>query len=280
MFERRDLPTRRAYAVSLLVDGSASMLQPRPLPGGYKAPWPMAAATLGAWTLARLCDELQVEFEVALFNRAFAARADDTEAAFNRRRLDTTGALRRSQGGHADRLTRTVNHYLVKAFDQRWQVAEDHLAGLFWTAAHPADAAAEARRDPAESPPVSMFEKAANVDELNVSHAAERLGRRPATVRMLVVLADGMTRGSVETLAATVDAAEHSGITVLGIGIGDDTVTTAYGRHQVVERPDELTRAMISGVRSALRRSIALTGGDTWWAHLSQSDEPQTARSA
>ena len=34
----------------------------------------MAAATLGAWTLARLCDELQVEFEVAIFNRSFAAR--------------------------------------------------------------------------------------------------------------------------------------------------------------------------------------------------------------
>ena len=39
----------------------------------------MAAATLGAVTLARLCDGFQVEFEVALFNRAFAARPDDTE---------------------------------------------------------------------------------------------------------------------------------------------------------------------------------------------------------
>ena len=110
MFERRDLPTRRAYAVSLLVDGSASMLQPRPQPGGYKAPWPMAAATLGAWTLAQLCDELQVEFEVALFNRAFAARADDTEAAFSRRRLDTIGALRRSQG----RVREMMSHVTVR----------------------------------------------------------------------------------------------------------------------------------------------------------------------
>jgi len=281
MFERRDLPTRRAYAVSLLVDGSASMLQPRPLPGGYKAPWPMAAATLGAWTLARLCDELQVEFEVALFNRAFAARADDTEAAFNRRRLDTTGALRRSQGGHADRLTRTVNHYLVKAFDQRWQVAEDHLAGLFWTAAHPADAAAEARRDPAESPPVSMFEKAANVDEFNVVQAVERLARRNAQVRLLVALADGMTRGSVEALAATVDAAETAGTLVLGIGIGDDTVAATYSRHQVVEQPDALARAVVEGVRRALRRSIALGGGATWWAHESRLyDDPLPRRAS
>lgn len=281
MFERRDLPTRRAYAVSLLVDGSASMLQPRPLPGDHKAAWPMAAATLGAWTLARLCDELQVEFEVALFNRAFAARADDTEAAFTQRFYATQGALRRSQGSHAERLTRTVNHYLVKAFDQRWQTAEGHLAGLFWTAAHPAAAAAEARRSPRETPPVSMFEKAANVDEFNVVHAAERLARRNAQVRLLITLADGMTRGSVEALAAAVDTAELAGTLVLGIGIGDDTVAAAYSRHQVVDRPDVLARAVVEGVRSALRRSIARLGGDTWWAHESLLyDEPNPRRAS
>jgi hypothetical protein len=267
MFERRSLPSRRAYAVSLLVDGSASMLQPRPLPGGAKAPWAMAAATLGAWTLARLCDELQVEFEVALFNRAFAARVDDTERSYVDRLNGTRGALRRSQGGAADRLTRTVNHYLVKSFDDRWAVAESSLAGLFWTAARPAEAATAARRDPSDQPPVSMFEKAANVDELNVSHAAERLAARQTQVRMLVVLADGMTRGSVETLAASVDAVEHTGTMVLGIGIGDSTVEAAYGRSEVVGHPEALTRAMIEGVRGALRKSIAEAGGDTWWGH-------------
>ena len=270
MFERRALPTRRAYGVSLLVDGSASMLQPRPLPGGIKAPWAMAAATLGAWTLARLCDELQVEFEVALFNRAFAARPDDSERSFVDRLHRTKGALRRSQGGAADRLTRTVNHYVVKVFDQRWESAEPALAGLFWTAAQPGEAATAARRQPTATAPVSMFEKAANVDELNVSYAVERLTRRSAQVRMLVVLADGMTRGSIDALAAAVDDAEMGGTTVLGIGIGDATVQAAYARNQVVEQPDELTRAMVDGVRGALRRSIALTGGDTWWGHESQ----------
>ncbi len=275
MFERRDLPTRRAYSVSLLVDGSASMLQPRPLPNGFKAPWAMAAATLGAWTLARLCDELQVEFEVALFNRAFAARVDDSERTFMDRLHTTKGALRRSQGGAADRLARTVNHYIVKTFDERWETAEPRIAGLFWTAAHPADAATEARRDPEVAPPVSMFEKAANVDEVNVSHAAERLMARNAEVRMMVVLADGMTRGSVEMLAASVDATEAGGTTVLGIGIGDDTVCEAYSRARVVQRPDALTEAMIDGVRSALRHHVALAGGDTWWAHQSRLyDDP------
>ena len=279
MFERRSLPTRRAYSVSLLVDGSASMLQPRPLPGGIKAPWAMAAATLGAWSLARLCDELQVEFEVALFNRAFAARPDDSERTYVDRLNSTRGALRRSQGGAADRLTRTINHYLLKSFDQRWEAAEPSVAGLFWTAAKPQDAAQAARRDPTETPPVSMFEKAANVDELNVVHAADRLADRHAQVRMLVVLADGMTRGSVEALAASVDSIEHGGTTVLGIGIGDATVEAAYSRHQVVAKPAALTEAMVDGVRSALRKSIALAGGDTWWAHQSALYDDPTPRS-
>ena len=207
-------------------------------------------------------------------------RPDDTEAAFVERAHQTKGALRRSQGSHADRLTRTVNHYLVKAFDQRWQEAEDQLAGLFWTAAHPAEAAVAARRDPKQAPPVSMFEKAANVDEFNVVHAAQRLARRNTQVRLLVALADGMTRGSVEALAAAVDEAEAGGAVVLGIGIGDDTVAAAYSRHRVVERPDALAQAMVDGVRAALRRSIALTGGDTWWVHESRLYDESLPRRA
>jgi hypothetical protein len=239
----------------------------------------MAAATLGAWTLARLCDELQVEFEVALFNRAFAARIDDSERTYVDRLNATRGALRRTQGGAADRLTRTVNHYLLKTFDQRWEAAEPSVAGLFWTAARPQEAAQVARRNPIDSPPVSMFEKAANVDEINVIHAAERLASRNTQVRLLVVLADGMTRGSVEMLAASVDAIEHGGTTVLGIGIGDATVEAAYSRHRVVARPEALTEAMVDGVRSALRKSIALTGGDTWWAHQSALYDESSPRS-
>jgi len=270
MFERRSLPTRRAYAVSLLVDGSASMLQPLEMVGSGRVPWAMSAATLGAWTLARLADELQIDFEVALFNRAFAANVDDSEETFVTRLHRTKGELRRTRGSAADRLTRTVNHYVIKSFDQPWRSAEDVLAGLFWMAAAPGEAATAARRDRASAPPVSMFEKAANVDEFNVSHAAERMAARHATARVLVVLADGMTRGSVEALAESVAAIEHSGTLVLGIGIGDATVEAAYGRHQIVDRPEVLAAAMIDGVRSALHRTIAALGGDTWWAHSSE----------
>jgi len=266
MFERRDLPSRRSYALSLLVDGSASMLQPRES-GSRKSPWAMAAALLGAWTLARLADELQIDFELAIFNRSFATDADATEASYRDMRARATAGLRQAQGGNAERLTRTVNHYLVKRFNQRWRASEDVLAGLFYSAAAPQDAAREARRTPDDSPPVSMFEKAANVDEFNLAHAAERLAAQHATHRILVVLADGMTRGSVQTLAETVLSVEHSGATVLGIGIGDDTVRAAYSRAQVVEQPLGLASAMVEGVRSTLYKTIAASGSDAWWVH-------------
>lgn len=270
MYERRAARTRRTYAVSLLVDGSASMLQPRTGQRGLKSSWGMPAALLGAWSLAKLCDELQIDFEVALFNRSFAASPTDTEWSYTRTRSQATAGLRQTQGGAAGRLTTTVNHYLAKPFERRWREAEGLLAGMFYTAADPKAASTAARRDPRSAPPVSMFDKASNVDEFNLTVAAERMARLGANVRVLVVLADGMTRGSVEHLTTTVDEIEKGGTTVLGIGIGDDTVSAAYRRNQVVESPDELTRAMVDGTRSALRRSLARSGMDTWWLRTSR----------
>ena len=56
-----------------------------------------------------------------------------------------------------------------------------------------------------------------------------------------------------------------AGTTVIGIGIGDHTVDLAYQRHEVVEQPDQLAKAMIDGTSSALRRSLAISGMDSWW---------------
>jgi hypothetical protein len=274
LYERRAARTRRRYAVSLLVDASASMLSPGRRPGQGSS-WAMSAAMLGAWTMALLCDELQIDFEVALFNRGFAARPTDTEATYRRARDAATSGLRQTQGAAAERLISTVNHYLVKPFDRRWRDSRPTLAGLFFTAAEPRAASTLARRDPSGAPPVSLFEKAANVDELNVIHAAERMARLGADVRILMVLADGMTRGSVETLSQSVSVVEAAGTTVIGIGIGDHTVDVAYRRHEVVEQPDQLAKAMIDGTRHALRRSLAMTGMDTWW--LREAKEARVA---
>ena len=220
--------------------------------------------------MAHLCDELQIDFEVALFNRGFAARPDDTEDSYRRKRSAATAGLRRTQGTAADRLTSTVNHYIVKPFERRWRDSEPVLAGLFYTAAEPKMASTLARRDPTSAPPVSLFEKAANVDEFNIIHAAERMARLGPQVRVLMVLADGMTRGSLDGLAKSVAAVEASGTTVIGIGIGDHTVDEAYRRHEVVSQPEDLAEAMINGTRNALRRSLALFGMDTWWLRASE----------
>jgi hypothetical protein len=274
LYERRASRTRRHYAVSLLVDASASMLSPGRRKGAGTS-WAMPAALLGAWTMARLCDELQIDFEVALFNRGFAARPGDTEDSYRKARSAATAGLRQTQGTAAERLTTTVNHYMVKAFDRRWRDSQKTLAGLFYAAAQPRRAAAKARRESESAPPISLFEKAANVDEFNLIHAAERMGRLGADVRLLMVLADGMTRGSVEALADSVRAIETSGTTVIGIGIGDHTVDEAYARHEVVEEPDQLAKAMIDGTRGALRRSLALSGMDTWWLRQSGASQKE-----
>lgn len=255
LYERRHFPTRRRYAVSLLVDGSASMLQSR-THSSLNTGWGMAAALLGAWTVARLCHELQIDFEVGIFNRSYAARELDTEWSYTRSLSQATAGLRASHGASADRLATTVNHYLIKPFDRRWSDTEGVLAGMFWTAFAPGEATRQAGRDPRAAPPVSMFDKAANVDELNVIHAAERLSAQGAETRLLIVLADGMTRGSVRNLANAVAGVEKGGATVLGIGIGDDTVASAYPRHQVVHNPEDLTRAMVVGTKNLLRRSL------------------------
>jgi len=269
LYERRASRTRRRYAVSLLVDGSASMLSPgRSSRSGTQ--WAMPAALLGAWSMARLCDELQIDFEVALFNRGFAARPDDTEETYVKGRSAATAGLKRTQGSAADRLTSTVNHYMVKPFDRRWRDSQHTLAGLFFTAMNPRRASTLARKDTMSAPPISLFEKAANVDEFNVTHAAERMGRLGADVRILMVLADGMTRGSVEALTKTVQSVESTGTTVIGIGIGDHTVDQAYQRHEVVDEPDQLTTAMVGGTRGALRRSLAYSGMDSWWLRASE----------
>lgn len=274
LYERRASRTRRRYAVSLLVDGSASMLSPgRSTRSGTQ--WAMPAALLGAWSMARLCDELQIDFEVAVFNRGFAARPDDTEDSYVKGRSAATAGLKRTQGSAADRLTSTVNHYMVKSFDRRWRDSQHTLAGLFFTAHNPKRAATMARKDARSTPPVSLFEKAANVDEFNVVHASERMGRLGADVRILMVLADGMTRGSVEALAKSVESVESTGTTVIGIGIGDHTVDQAYRRHEVVEAPEQLTTAMVDGTRGALRRSLAFSGMDTWWLRASEFQDKE-----
>ena len=71
MFEQKQRLSNKSYAVSLLIDGSGSMLEKKK---GEVYPWSLSAALIGANYLAQICHELNVDFEVAIFNRAFLAK--------------------------------------------------------------------------------------------------------------------------------------------------------------------------------------------------------------
>src|SRR5690606_10862916 len=150
-------------------------------------------------------------------------------------------------------------------------------AGLIFAAAEPTRAATVARRSSDTAPPLSLFEKPCNVDELHVIHAAERLCRMGADGRILLVPPDGPTPRADAALADSAASVEAGGATVIGSGIGDHTVDLAYSRHRVVDRPDQLARAMIDGTRLALRRSLGLSGMDTWWLRASGYEEERVA---
>ena len=62
--------------------------------------------------------------------------------------------------------------------------------------------------------PISMFEKGTNIDEVNIIHASKRLLSHPSNTKLLVVLSDGMTRGSVENLKSSIKFATKQGIEV------------------------------------------------------------------
>src|SRR5690606_41430701 len=128
------------------------MLGPGRSPGPGTS-WAMSAAMLGAWTMAQLRDELQIDFEVALFNRGFAARVDDTEETYRKARSAATAGRRRSQGAAADRLISTVNHYLVRPCGRRSRDAEPAPTGPLFASAQTTRSATHARRSLATAPP-------------------------------------------------------------------------------------------------------------------------------
>ena len=226
----------------------------------------MAAALLGAMTLARLCHELQVDFEVALFNRGFAARPNDTEWTYTRAASQAAAGLRqtpwhRGRPAHHDRQPLSGQALRPALAGRRGRPGRNVL-----DRAEPAKAAMAARRDPEDLP------AGVDVREGGQRRRVQRHPRRRAhgPARCPGPGAGRSGRRHDPRLgralrSSAVAAVERSGTTVLGIGIGDDTATGAYHRFEIVNRPEELTRAMIDGTRSALRRGLALWGMDTWW---------------
>ncbi len=269
--------TRRRYAVSLLVDGSASMLSPGRRANAGQHQWAMPAAMLGAWSMARLCDELQIDFEVALFNRGFAATRRRHRGELRQGGSAASAGLRRTQGSAADRLTSTVNHYLVKPFDRRWRDAQAHPRRLCSSPrSTPRQAATLARRDARSAPP------GVPVREGGQRRRVQRHSCRRAdgTARLRRPTADGACRRDDPGVGRSAHQVGRG-----RRGNGDDghrhrhrrphrrpDVPTSRGRRR---SPNSSRRQWSKAPSGALRRSLAFSGMDTWWLRASDFREKE-----
>ena len=80
MFEQKQRLSNKSYAISLLIDGSGSMIEKNK---EELHPWSLASALIGASYLSQICFELDIDFEVSIFNRAFASEHTENEDTYN-----------------------------------------------------------------------------------------------------------------------------------------------------------------------------------------------------
>jgi len=257
MYEQKQRLSNKSYAISLLIDGSGSMIEKNK---DELHPWSLASALIGASYLSQICFELDIDFEVSIFNRGFASEHSENEETYNTRKFAVSSMLNRTYGSSAQDLYNTANHYFIKEFKDSWRENYQQFIGLI-----------DFSRNLRESidlgitsemiPPISMFEKGTNIDEINIMHATKRLLNHPSNTKMLVVLSDGMTRGSLSELKNSINFATKSGVDVIGIGIGNRGSWKEYINNTQVEKPEQLIHSIVNITKDILIKNIKLTSG-------------------
>ena len=217
MFEQKQRLSNKSYAVSLLIDGSGSMLEKDK---GDFYPWSLSAALIGASYLAQICHELDIDFEVAIFNRSFAADELENEELYLKRKMAVSSMLNTNYGSNAEYYFNTTNHYFIKKFDDSWKENYEKFIGLIEFSRNLRESLDKIESN-LDHPPASMFERGTNVDERNIMFSTKRLLEKGSKTKLLAVLSDGMTRGSLEDLKSSINYASKVGIDVIGIGIGE-----------------------------------------------------------
>ena len=81
-----------------------------------------------------------------------------------------------------------------------------------------------------------------NLDERSLKYCSDELDKQPQKDKILIVISDGATCGSIKVLRQQVDKISSRGTTVLGIGICDDNVTQAYKNHIVLKNIEDLDK--------------------------------------
>ena len=257
MFEQKQRLSNKSYAVSLLIDGSGSMLEKDK---GDFYPWSLSAALIGASYLAQICHELDIDFEVAIFNRSFAADELENEELYLKRKMAVSPMLNTNYGSNAEYYFNTTNHYFIKKFDDSWKENYEKFIGLIEFSRNLRESLDKIESN-LDHPPASMFERGTNVDERNIMFSTKRLLEKGSKTKLLAVLSDGMTRGSLEDLKSSINYASKVGIDVIGIGIGERGTWKEYINKTQINEPEELIHSIVNITKDILIKNIEESTG-------------------
>ncbi len=257
MFEQKQRLSNKSYAVSLLIDGSGSMLEKDK---GDFYPWSLSAALIGASYLAQICHELDIDFEVAIFNRSFAADELENEELYIKRKMAVSSMLNTNYGSNAEYYFNTTNHYFIKRFDDSWKGNYEKFIGLIEFSRNLRESL-DKLDIKEEQPPASMFERGTNVDERNIMFSTKRLLEKGSKTKLLAVLSDGMTRGSLNDLKSSINYATKVGIDVIGIGIGERGTWKEYINKTQINEPEELIHSIVNITKDILIKNIEESTG-------------------
>jgi len=257
MFEQKQRLSNKSYAITLLIDGSGSMIEKEK---GELNPWSLTAALIGASYLAQICYELDVEFEVSIFNRGFVSEFKENEETYLKRKFSISSMLNTTYGSAANEIFNTANHYFIKDFKDSWKDHYQQFIGLIEFSRNLRDSI-DNNILSENIPPLSMFDKGTNIDEINIMHASKRLLNHKANTKLLVVLSDGMTRGSVKELKNSINYATKNGIDVIGIGIGSRGSWKEYVNNTQVAQPEQLINSVVNITKDILIQNIKKTSG-------------------
>ena len=257
MFEQKQRLSNKSYAVSLLIDGSGSMLEKDK---GDFYPWSLSAALIGASYLAQICHELDIDFEVAIFNRSFAADELENEELYLKRKMAVSSMLNTNYGSNAEYYFNTTNHYFIKKFDDSWKENYEKFIGLIEFSRNLRESLDKIESN-FDHPPASMFERGTNVDERNIMFSTKRLLEKGSKTKLLAVLSDGMTRGSLEDLKSSINYASKVGIDVIGIGIGERGTWKEYINKTQINEPEELIHSIVNITKDILIKNIEESTG-------------------
>ena len=257
MFEQKQRLSNKSYAVSLLIDGSGSMLERKK---GEVYPWSLSAALIGANYLSQICHELNVDFEVAIFNRAFLANENENEDMYLKRKMAVSSMLNSNYGSNAEFYFNTTNHYFIKKFDDSWKNQYEKFIGLIDFSRN-LRSSLDSLVTSEDHPPASMFERGTNVDERNIMFSTKRLLEHGSNTKLLAVLSDGMTRGTLSDLKSSIDYSTRFGIDVIGIGIGNRGTWKEYQNKTQISRPEELIHSIVNITKDILIRNVKESSG-------------------